>query len=388
MISEKIQQLIINHLFGTTTEADERVLDTWLQEKPEHRRLMDTLLQQAEVDQYADLYHRLNTEADWQRFCRENHLLVGAEAANGAAGNPSTQHRRLPGVLLRAAVVLLLVGSAVMILWKRPQKVTPVAMTYVQQAAMTHAEKANRVGATITLPDGRAISARTDSDLNEALAAADYDEPVSARLITRHDKEFWVTLCDGTRVHLNYGSSLEYPLAFTGQERRVRLQGEAYFMVAADHERPFIVITEAGDIKEYGTEFDVNTRSDDGATTVILVRGSVSVTPKGGREQMLRPSEMASISGQKATVSHVDVAPYIAWNTGTIDFEDYSLGTLMRVIGEWYGVQPVFTSEELKQQRFSGSIDKYVPLDETLQAIAEISGLRIAQDGGRVTISQ
>lgn len=388
MINARIQQLIIDHLFGRNDEAAARELAEWLQERPEHQRLMDRLLQQPMVDEYADLYHRLDTEASWQAFCRQHHPEAGPEEASAADKRPSGSRRRAVGLLLRAAVVMLLVGSAVTILWNGAHRVEPVAMTEVQQQAMTHAAKADRVAATITLTDGRTISAKTDSALREAVEATETNALVNGKLVTRHDKEFWVTLSDGTRVHLNYGSSLEYPIAFTGSERRVRLQGEAYFMVAENRERPFIVSTEAGDIKEYGTEFNVNTRSEDGLTRVVLVHGSISVTPKGGREQMLRPSEMASISGQKATVTHVDVQSYIAWNTGTLDFEDYTLETLMKVIGDWYNVRAEFESEELRRQRFSGMLEKYSPLSETLQAIREISGIRITQDGDRLLISQ
>lgn len=107
-----------------------------------------------------------------------------------------------------------------------------------------------------------------------AIDQQDVNEDVKGTLTTRHDKEFWMTLPDGTRVHLNGNSRLSYPLAFKGDLREVALVGEAYFIVAKDKDHPFIVHTADGDIKEYGTEFNVSTHGTN--TEVVLVTGSLS----------------------------------------------------------------------------------------------------------------
>ncbi|MBR5350016.1 MAG: FecR domain-containing protein, partial [Prevotella sp.] len=120
-------------------------------------------------------------------------------------------------------------------------------------------------------------------------------------LTTRHDKEFWITLDDGTLVHMNANSRIIYPEKFNRDNREVILHGEAYFMVSKDKSRPFIVHTLRGDVKVYGTEFNVNTRARDNSskkrdcTSVVLVKGSVGVTPSEGKEYMLTPGQQIII---------------------------------------------------------------------------------------------
>ena len=107
---------------------------------------------------------------------------------------------------------------------------------------------------------------------NAAKEVQDTDSP-EAILVTHHDKEFWMVLDDGIHVHLNYNSSLSYPIHFKGKERRVVLEGEAYFFVAKDDSHPFVVTTPYGDIRDYGTEFCVNTKPRQGGASVVLVKG-------------------------------------------------------------------------------------------------------------------
>lgn len=89
------------------------------------------------------------------------------------------------------------------------------------------------------------------------------EEITEGSLVTKKDKEFWMVLDDGTYVHLNYNTTLIYPNHFVGSERKVKLKGEAYFIVANDSKkRPFIVETANGDVHDYGTEFNVNTMKE------------------------------------------------------------------------------------------------------------------------------
>lgn len=93
----------------------------------------------------------------------------------------------------------------------------------------------------------------------------------------------------------------------------------------------FIVHTAQGAIKEYGTEFNVNTQGEH--TSVVLVNGSISVIPKSGKERMMTPGLLAEMGSSGVSMSKVDVAPYIAWNTGQYSFEDSSLEEIMQVVG-------------------------------------------------------
>ena len=170
----------------------------------------------------------------------------------------------------------------------------------------------------------------------------------------------------------------------------MELQGEAYFFVAKDKSRPFIVHTPNGDVRQYGTEFNINTRDEIGATRVVLVNGSIGITPRGGTESMMRPNDMAIIQpGEpEPVISQVDIMPYIAWNTGTFMFDDCTLEQLMRVLGHWYNKRVEFNDDAIREMRFTGEIDKYESILPTMKAIHKVTGLRIEIRGKEIIISE
>ena len=238
------------------------------------------------------------------------------------------------------------------------------------------------------------------------------------RITTKHDKEFWITLDDGTLVHLNYNTRLIYPEKFGRGNRNVILDGEAYFMVAKDRSRPFIVHTPNGDVKVYGTEFNVNTRTEvrgkkirgersaSGAentslsTAVVLVKGSVSVTPTGSKEIMLKPNQQATVNGQRSAVNgqrstvngqrsmvngqrltvnveNVDVEPYVAWNEGKFFFHAWTLERVMSVMSHWYGYKIEFESDNLRQLTLNGNFSRYDEIENITEAIGKVLNIDI-----------
>ena len=203
------------------------------------------------------------------------------------------------------------------------------------------------------------------------------------RVTTKNDKEFWLTLPDGTLVHLNYNTRVIYPEEFAGESRDIILDGEAYFMVAKDNRHPFIVHTECGNIQVSGTEFNVNTREADGRTNVVLVTGKVSIKTDSDNEYTLQPGDMAVLypDRESPVISQIDVEPYVAWNTGRFIFEDCPLEKLMKVLSRWYGYRVQFDSEETRQLQFTGSLDRYASVEPALRAISKVMNLRIELDG-------
>jgi hypothetical protein len=216
------------------------------------------------------------------------------------------------------------------------------------------------------------------------------------RIITKHDKEFWLTLDDGTLVHLNYNTRLVYPEKFGRGDRNVILDGEAYFMVAKDRSRPFVVHVPDGEIRVHGTEFNVNTRSSaletessKYETTVVLVNGSISVSPTGGKEQMMKPHEQCRISNSLCVVEkNVDVEPYVAWNRGVFCFDNCTLEHLMKILSHWYGMNINFVSEETRHITFTGNLNKYSSIEPAIHAIHQVTGLRIEIKNNTIIIDK
>lgn len=207
------------------------------------------------------------------------------------------------------------------------------------------------------------------------------------KVTTYHDKEFWLTLPDGSLIHLGRDTRIVYPERFDIDSRDVYLEGEAYFIIARNPACRFVVHTPVATTTVYGTEFNVSARSDT-LCSVVLVKGSVGVTSWSGNEQMLSIGEQAVISDAgDISVSEVDLTPYEAWNTGRVDFTGWPLRRVMDVIARWYGMTVIYDSDDYSQIEITGSFNKYDTLGPTLEALSTITDLTIRQQGNTINIS-
>lgn len=379
-----IFDIISRSLICDLDAGEQRQLDQWLTESEEHQRLYRALLAKDDLTEQYHAYMSLDSEKAWRK---QASLIEQTEDAS------SRRHHRFYHIprryMGRAAAVIvgmLLVAGSYWSYHSRPVQKTPVPVSQEMVTAMQQAEQSSSNEATLQIGDEKPQQVRSLSALLKMMARQDIDEEMQGTIITRNGKEFWMSLPDGTRVHLNGNSQLSYPLAFTGDQREVALVGEAYFIVAKDKEHPFIVHTAKGDVKEYGTEFNVNTQGD--KTCVVLVKGSISVRAEGGKEQMMTPGDKAELAMQGLTMSRVDVAPYVAWNTGHFSFEDCRLDELMLVVARWYGLQVVFTSDQLRTVRFTGSLSRYESIENTLEVIGAIANVKVEQQDTRIIISK
>ncbi len=379
-----IFDIISRSLMCDLDAGEQRQLDQWLAESEEHQRLYRALLAKDDLTEQYHAYMSLDGEKAWQKQAS----LIEQTEDDGAPCRHRFYHipRRYMGRAAAAIVGVLLVAGAYWFHHRLPAQKAPVPVSQEMVVAMQQAEQSSSNEATLQVGDEKPQQVRSLSALLKMMARQDVDEELLGTLITRNGKEFWMSLPDGTRVHLNGNSRLSYPLAFTGDQREVALVGEAYFIVAKDKEHPFIVHTAKGDVKEYGTEFNVNTQGD--KTCVVLVKGSISVRAEGGKEQMMTPGDKAELAMQGVTMSRVDVAPYVAWNTGHFSFEDCRLDELMQVVARWYGLNVVFTSDQLRMVRFTGSLSRYESIENTLEVIGAIANVKVEQQDTRIIISK
>ncbi|HPT32338.1 MAG TPA: DUF4974 domain-containing protein, partial [Prolixibacteraceae bacterium] len=184
---------------------------------------------------------------------------------------------------------------------------------------------------------------------------------------------------DGTHVWLNSDSRLRFPVNAGLTNREVNLEGEAYFDVARNEKKPFIVHTGGIDIHVLGTSFNVQSYPDMDQTETTLVEGSLEIHNQN-REVLatLNPGEQLTYtrSSQSAALNKVDTNPYQAWRDGKLIFRDKSLGEIAGNLERWYNVTLVFTDEKIKNYRFTGTILKYKPFDQILQAIRLTTPIR------------
>lgn len=384
MYSEEIQQIVYRQLIGKATETEKTKLQQWIDEDESHREWYQNLISRNNLVERYQAYHDTDAEGAWARF--------------DALKYPKRKFK-LRNVLKYAAVALVLIVGIGVYLQRRESPSIPPTISEDVKLAMQHTELSGRNHAKVEKLSAESISQEkreiltVDNNATDAAATDDDSETEdwlrnAQRATTYHDKEFWLTLSDGTVVHLNYNTRIIYPEKFVGDTREVILSGDAYFMVAHDDSHPFIVHTSNGTVKVYGTEFMVETNSKDGSTHVALVKGSVGVTPNKGTEQIMRPGQLATINAQngQCSLQKVDTYPYVAWNTGTFSFNNANLEDVMDILSRWYNVDVAFANDKRKQEKLYGDFDRYESLDNILSAIQKSTGIHIERVKNKLII--
>lgn len=182
-----------------------------------------------------------------------------------------------------------------------------------------------------------------------------------------------ILLADGTAVWMNAASRLIYPSAFTGAKREVRLEGEAYFDVAADASHPFVVNAEGMSVEVLGTRFNINTYSSKVYTT--LTQGKVR-TVAGGHTLLLQPGDQAVFDQAAGQLDRrtPEMRGVTAWKDGQIYFEDANLEEITKTLGRDYDFYFRFEDESLRQLSFTLDMPRPATLSAVLEQISRTAG--------------
>lgn len=183
--------------------------------------------------------------------------------------------------------------------------------------------------------------------------------------------QYQVILPDGTKVWLNAASSIRYPTAFVGQERKVEVTGEVYLEVAKDAYRPFTVITRHSDITVLGTHFNIMAYEDEPAVNTTLLEGSVRVSVPGSQKSMIiKPGEQASVdnASQNIKVENVNGSDATAWIHGLLSLNGCSVQEFMNQLSRWYDVDVEYAGK-VPERKFGGMINRNAQLSDVLSAL-------------------
>jgi len=221
-----------------------------------------------------------------------------------------------------------------------------------------------------------------------------YDIPVIAELKagttfyntieTPKGGKYQIILPDGSKVWLNSVSSLRFPAVFNGKERNVELTGEAFFEVAKNKEKPFIVTTNAMNVMVTGTQFNIMAYSDEKYSSTTLVEGSVNVSNVNG-DMVLKPGEqVVSNKGAKLSKSIVDVEQNIAWKNGLFQFSNSDMRTVMNQISRWYDVTVEYRGS-VPEKHFGGYISRDSKLSQVLKML-ELSGVKFKIEEKKIIV--
>ena len=199
-----------------------------------------------------------------------------------------------------------------------------------------------------------------------------------------HSGEFHLELADGTHVWLNAETDLEYLVPFPAGERRVKLNGEAYFEVAKAG-TPFIVEFKGMEIHVLGTKFNVQAYEDSEHFAATLVEGSIALNAEHEVWQ-LQPGEQIREEEGRLVVEKVDVTNNIAWKDGVIAFENERLEDIMEKLGRWYDIQVFYQNPEVKSMRFTGNIDRYEDVRMLLGKLEKMNVVSFSVKGNCITV--
>ena len=196
--------------------------------------------------------------------------------------------------------------------------------------------------------------------------------------------EYKLVLSDGTKVWLNSDSKLEFPNTFVGDERRVKLAGEAYFEVAKNKAKPFRVEVERVEVVVLGTSFNIH--AYDEAVKTTLVEGvKLNVA---GKAYSLSPGFEANVDQGGVKIVKSDVYEQIAWKDGKFVFREKRLEEVMSILSRWYDFEIFYQNAAVKDLHFTGNIPRHTTINEVLKFLERTHLVHFSVVGRTVIVSE
>ena len=365
--AHRIAYLVAGFVRKTLTEKEHDELDAWVEASDENMRLFEELTDENNIAANLRWMDEVNTKRKLQEVKKG---LVFKDA------KPQRSKRMWPYATAASIIFLVIAGYLV-----QRQNETPT-ITPANAVAEILPAKGEVV---LQLGNGKSINLNTavSGSLNTsdgstakndegALRYEQSGSVVTHTLSTSTGGKYQLTLADGTKVWLNASSSISYPTAFVSSERVVILKGEAYFEVAKDASKPFLVkLSERETVTVLGTHFNIQNYSDEITRAVTLVEGKVKVG-QGERSLVLSPSEQASISSDEVKLAKkADLEEVTGWKDDLFVFHDADIKTIMRQVARWYDTEIIYQNDI--PQMFNATISRKEPLSKLLKLL-ELTG--------------
>ncbi len=202
---------------------------------------------------------------------------------------------------------------------------------------------------------------------------------------TAKGETYVMTLADGTKVWLNSGTSIYFPVTFSGKERRIEVTGEVYVKVAKNVAQPFIASANGMEVLALGTEFNINAYADEEHINTTLVEGSVRVS-KGSSSTLLQPGQQTELSaeGKLTAARSVNMDEVIGWKEGWFHFESADLKTILRQFSRWYDVEVVYEGP-VTNRRFFGIVKRSSTLKSVLEMLQD-NNIKFTIEGKKLIV--
>ena len=353
----QLARIIAASLRGKANDEEQRTLREWLSVSTRNKKIYDGFKDGKRLEQKIVESQQINWKNDYQHFITKRQR--------------ARKNRRMKTIIRYAAILTLpIVAAGIFLLQKNDQQAI-VSISEVIKPGEHKAVLITGGGERITLSDSTLspIQEQNGMIVNVMNNKVSYtlpkdslctqESPIFNTLQIPRGGEYFLTLADGTEVWLNAETEIRYPVQFTGDKRIVYLDGEAYFTVAPDKNKPFTVVS------TYPDERDVQT---------TLVSGSVIMQSEKYKQQIkLIPGEQGVLekNSAKLTKQKVNTYLYTAWKDGRFAFRNARLEDLFSILARWYDLSIFYQSSEAKDIRFTGDLNKTDDFKSILKIIEQ-----------------
>lgn len=399
MNRSRLLYLVRRYSDNTATPSELEELSAFIDNSEDYEMFSEVLMDQMHDETVSDEdLHRYEALAD---RALEHYKLINSEPVVVMQGR-----KRWYGWAAAAVGILILVSAGIYL--AKPKSAVPEVVK--KEISVPAPILPGKNGAILTLADGSTIV--LDSSGNRKIAdqhGADIiiqqdrlayktntestGETVAFNtLSTPKGRQFNIQLQDGTRVWLNAASSIRYPTVFTGTDRVVEVEGEAYFEVAKNPFHPFKVkLNHQSEIEVMGTHFNVNAYSNEPAITTTLLEGSIRFSINNGvlgrKNKVLKPGDQTRLDNETlelTTNSKVETERVIAWKNGLFDFNEMGLKEAMQQLERWYDIEVTY-EKNIPDIRFFGKLTKNITLNDLL-LILEKSKVHFQINGRNIIV--
>jgi ferric-dicitrate binding protein FerR (iron transport regulator) len=383
--NERIIKAIAALLAGVATAGDEQLVAAWRAASERHEAFYRRVTSEGLAEEYLAAFREEDALAAWERM-------------EGMLDRDNSRRRFRWGRVAVAATVAALVAVA----W-----VFYTPLTSTRDANEEHPDEvALQARAQLILSDGSKIAIdetrpaiirdSAGTVIHQEAGSLDYScnetlqdtTPIFNEVIKGSGVEYAMTLSDGTRVVLNAESKLRFPVKFTGKQRVIEFEGEAYFDVAHDAAHPFIVRVGGMEVTVLGTEFNLRAYKDESSIATTLVEGSVQLS--NGKERFrISPGEQGVYERETRAITTrpVDVSLYTAWYRHEIKFKDMPLSEVMRDLARWYGVTYEFLDEPAKKINLGGCFERFETIEPILGMLRRTELVEVVVENDKIYIS-
>lgn len=376
-MEKKLEEIIMKQLASGTLSEDEKVcFEEWFK-NPSHQKYFRELLKFRSGVMAYSVKDNVDRKKAWNKV------------------RPVRKISRVRQVLKYAAILLLPLCVGLLLFTREQEKVQTV---YVEPAVkpggklavltLSTGKQVELAGDVSAISEqGAEISTSTDNELvyKQVENRMPVNEVYNTITIPRGG-EYKLVLADGTTVWLNSDSYIRFPVTFSGDKRQVELRGEAYFEVAKNMEKPFIVRINDYDICVTGTQFNVRDYSNESVVTT-LVEGSIQLE-RGKQIQKLVPGQQALLVNGRWIIKEVDVTDFIGWREGAFNFKEVCLENIINELARWYDFDVYYQNAEVKNYHFTAWFRRNASIEEVIEVLEKTKKIQMRLDGKTLIVQK